>query len=62
MVNGEACSIELPATLATLIERRAPRPPFAVEVNKRLIRRGAFESTPLNDGDAVEIVTLVGGG
>ncbi|MEX0652569.1 MAG: sulfur carrier protein ThiS [Phycisphaeraceae bacterium] len=34
----------------------------AVEVNRELIPRKLHESTPLNEGDAVELVTLVGGG
>lgn len=61
-VNGENETLGAPATVATLIARRNPRPPFAVEVNKRLVRRGAYDATPLADGDRVEIVTLVGGG
>jgi sulfur carrier protein len=62
IVNGEGVRLEGPLTVADLIDRRQPRPPFAVEVNKRLVRRGTFENTPLADGDRVEIVTLVGGG
>lgn len=61
-VNGEGVSLEEPATVATLIARRSPQPPFAVEVNRRLVRRGAYDATPLAKGDRVEIVTLVGGG
>lgn len=61
-VNGESDTLEAPATVAALIARRGPRPPFAVEVNKRLVRRSTYESTPLAEGDRVEIVTLVGGG
>lgn len=61
-LNGDEALIDAPATVATLIARRQPRPPFAVEVNKQIVRRGAYEQTPLADGDRVEIVTLVGGG
>ncbi len=61
-LNGQAEALDAPATVATLIARRQPRPPFAVEVNKQIVRRGAYEETPLADGDRVEIVTLVGGG
>ncbi len=61
-VNGEHETLTGPATVATLVEARRPRPPFAVEVNKKLIRRGEYELTALVEGDAVEIVTLVGGG
>ncbi len=34
----------------------------AVEVNRQLISRGEFRLTTLDDGDVVEVVTLVGGG
>jgi sulfur carrier protein len=34
----------------------------AVEVNRKIIRRGEWESTPLSDMDHVEIVQFVGGG
>jgi sulfur carrier protein len=34
----------------------------AVEVNRKIIRRGEWENTPLSDMDHVEIVQFVGGG
>ncbi len=61
-VNGEREALAGPATVAMLIQARGPRPPFAVEVNKRLVRRSEYEVTALREGDQVEIVTLVGGG
>lgn len=62
LVNGDAAQLDAPATIANLVELRAPRPPFAVELNKQLVRRGDYNKVSLNDGDRVEIVTLVGGG
>ena len=61
-VNGEREALAGPATVTTLVQILGPRPPFAVEVNKRLVRRADYDSTALCDGDVVEIVTLVGGG
>ena len=61
-LNGNDFDIATPATVKTLVELRRPNPPFAVEVNKRLVRHTDYEQTPLQPGDAVEIVTLVGGG
>ncbi len=61
-LNGEAHAIASPATVSSLVAQRQPRPPFAVELNKELVRRAEYEATALADGDAVEIVTLVGGG
>lgn len=61
-VNGDAMRLVAPATVASLIAVRQPRPPFAVEVNKELVRRMQYEGKELRAGDCVEIVTLVGGG
>ncbi len=61
-VNGETQAVDAPATVASLIAVRSPRPPFAVEVNRRLVRRPEYATTELRAGDRVEIVTLVGGG
>ncbi|MFH1419288.1 MAG: sulfur carrier protein ThiS [Planctomycetota bacterium] len=61
-LNGEGLAIASPATVATLIALRQPKPPFAVELNKELVQRGQYDTTKLNQGDQVEIVTLVGGG
>lgn len=61
-LNGDAFTLPTPATVASLVAIRSPRPPFAVELNKSLIRRPHYESTVLKGGDSVEIVTLVGGG
>lgn len=62
VLNGEPWRLPSPATIASLVAQRNPRPPFAVELNKSLVRRPQYESTTLQAGDAVEIVTLVGGG
>ncbi len=61
-LNGEPWRVPVPATVAALVAQRQPRPPFAVELNRVLVKRPHYESTPLHEGDAVEIVTLVGGG
>jgi sulfur carrier protein len=61
-VNGNEQIVAAPANVSSLITLRAPRPPFAVEVNRKLVRRPDYELTPLRNGDIVEIVTLAGGG
>jgi thiamine biosynthesis protein ThiS len=62
ILNGESAAVHAGQTLVDLIETRKPRPPFAVEINKRLVRRAEYDRVALREGDAVEIVTLVGGG
>lgn len=61
-LNGNPHETRAAATVASVIADRTPRPPFAVEVNKKLIRRPQYPTTSLQDGDTMEIVTLVGGG
>jgi thiamine biosynthesis protein ThiS len=36
--------------------------PVAVELNRRIIRRGDWDNTPISNGDRLEIVQFVGGG
>ena len=62
-VNGEARQVpagtSVEALLAALrVERRA----CAVEVNRELVPWSLHAARALEAGDAVEIVTLVGGG
>ncbi len=61
-VNGEKRELATGVTVAQLLEqlKLAPRN-VAVELNRRLLRSELYE-TALKDGDAVEIVTFVGGG
>jgi thiazole synthase len=62
-VNGEARRVQGPCTVAALIEQLSLDPRrLAVEVNRELVPRGRHLEHQLNQGDQVEIVTLVGGG
>ena len=63
LVNGESVELDPPFSIARLIERYELEPlRVAVEVNQDLVRRADYRDRVLCDGDAVEIVTLVGGG
>jgi thiamine biosynthesis protein ThiS len=62
-VNGE--SHEFPGTisLAELIAKlELPANRIAVELNRSVVRRADWSSTPLSDEDRIEIVHFVGGG
>ena len=62
-VNGEPRELAAGATISTLLASLAlPSTRVAVEVNAQLVRRAQHPEQALADGDAVEIVTLVGGG
>jgi thiamine biosynthesis protein ThiS len=61
-LNGEGRDVPEGSTIhALLAELRLTPDKVAVEVNRRLVRAAGY-STPLKDGDLVEVVTFVGGG
>ena len=62
-VNGEKTALDQPCTVRDLLsQNKLASAICAVEVNRTLVPKKQRETTMLNDGDAVEIVTLVGGG
>ena len=61
--NGEAMTLAPGATIADLLTQLGlHRPGVAVALHLRVVPRGAWASTPLQDGDSVEIIQAVGGG
>jgi sulfur carrier protein len=62
-VNGQGREIAAGSTVANLLgELGVMQPHVAVEVNLEVVPRAEHRGTVLNDGDRVEVVTLVGGG
>jgi len=62
-VNGEPKKLDRSVTIIELLDQFGLKPKrVAVEVNEQLVRRANFGQTTLNEGDRIEIVTLVGGG
>ena|GEM_PF-372066 len=63
IVNAERRELPVGATVLTLLEAlNLAHAACAVELNRTLIRKAAHATTTLNEGDTLEIVTLVGGG
>lgn len=61
-VNGEPQELPDGETLRALVARHKLTPEkVAIELNRRLVRSEKYDQ-PLKQGDAVEIVTFVGGG
>ena len=63
MLNGEPATLPAPLTIAELLahlDLDARR--VAVELNETVVKRALYDQTPVNAGDAVEIVNFVGGG
>jgi thiamine biosynthesis protein ThiS len=62
-VNGAGRDVADKSTIAELLAELGMQPKYvAVERNKELIPRATHADCTLNSGDALEIVTLVGGG
>ncbi len=61
-VNGEEYGTDKETVLELLEEMKIHPGRVAVEVNLAIVRRSAFDSFRLKDGDSVEIVNFVGGG
>lgn len=63
VLNGEDQKIDEEVTLDRLLDLFSlPKQRVAVELNKQVIRRQDWQTTPINDDDKVEVVHFVGGG
>lgn len=62
-VNGEARTLRAGSTVAELVRELGLVPAqVAVERNRVIVRRAEHATTPLHDGDRIEVVTFFGGG
>ena len=62
-LNGDPREIQGPLSVSALLEHLdidARR--VAVELNLTVVKKAAYESSVIRDGDKVEIVNFVGGG
>jgi len=63
VINGEDREFETLTTVSDLIGQLGMKPDrVAVELNRDLISRDRWTTTPLSEGDRLEIVHFVGGG
>ena len=63
IVNGEPLAVQDCATIEALLARlEIDARRVAVERNMVVVKRGAYATTPVQDGDAIEVVNFVGGG
>lgn len=63
-LNGEPVDTSAPVTLTQFIDQCDHQwsPPFSVAINGEFVPRSQYDETPVNPGDAVDIVSPVGGG
>ncbi len=62
-LNGDPFELNAPMTVTQLLEQLEIDPGrVAVERNLTVLKRAAFDSTMVREGDQIEIVNFVGGG
>ena len=62
-VNGKKIEVTDGATIAALLEELQINPlRVAVQLNQQITKRELYESTALQAGDTVEIITFMAGG
>lgn len=62
-VNGDVRDLPESLTISELLDSlKLRRDGIAVELNKEIVPKVRHAETALKDGDALEIVTFVGGG
>ena len=62
-LNGDPFELDAPLSVADLLARLGIDPRrVAVEHNRAILKRDAFASVVVREGDTVEIVNFVGGG
>lgn len=62
-LNGEPVPLLIPLSVNDLLGVFSLDPrAVAVELNRTVVRRAAYETTVVHDKDEVEIVAFVGGG
>jgi thiamine biosynthesis protein ThiS len=63
IINGESREFGSLASVADLISHLGMKPDrVAVELNRELVTRERWTTTPVSEGDQLEIVHFVGGG
>ena len=62
ILNGNQHLIEQASTLDELIVMLELEGKFAVEINENVIPKSQYASTPIHQGDNIEIVHAIGGG
>ena len=63
LLNGDSRDLHGPLTVSRLLATLEVDPRrVAVEHNRVVVKRAAYESTLVSNGDEVEVVNFVGGG
>jgi thiamine biosynthesis protein ThiS len=62
-LNGDPKELPAPQTVQDLLDSlQIPAGRVACEVNLKIVRRAQYPTTPIQEGDTVEIIQAIGGG
>ena len=62
-LNGSARDVEAGTTIGKVVDLvTSDRQRIAVERNLAIVKREQYDDTTIEEGDVIEVVTLVGGG
>ena len=62
-LNGDPHELQAPLSVSALLEQlEIDARRVAVELNLAVVKKAAYDSSVIKDGDEVEIVNFVGGG
>ena len=61
-LNEQQAQLSEGTSLNHLLKQQPPEGAFAVAVNGEFVPRALYDTTQLNDGDRVDLVSPVGGG
>lgn len=61
-LNGEEEDVTATTVAELMEELKAPQTGIAIALNGSVVRRAQHHSTPLHDGDEIEIIRAVQGG
>ena len=62
-LNGDPHELQAPLSVSALLERlEIDGRRVAVELNLAVVKKAAYDSSVITEGDEVEIVNFVGGG
>lgn len=63
LLNGEERHIPQDVSVTGLLEHLKMKPQgIAIEINREIVPRSAFETRRIGEGDTIEVLRMVGGG
>lgn len=62
LINGQHITIDTALSLPDLLAQQGFHGSFALAINGDFVPKSEYASTPLNEGDALDVLTPISGG